>query len=161
MKSNGAKKHQHCALKLDMRKAYDRVEWNYLEAIMRRMGFHNRWVQLIMRMVSSVSFSVLFNGRPLEEFSPSRGILQGDPISPYLFLIGAEGLLGLLKQSRQSLHLQGIQVAPTAPTVNHLLFVHDGLMFFKSSESSESTGIRERREDCICGSLFSFLESSL
>jgi hypothetical protein len=133
MKRNGAKKHQHCALKLDMRKAYDRVEWDYLRAIMTHMGFHRQWVEIIMRLVSSVSFSVLFNGAPLEEFRPSRGLRQGDPISPYLFLIAAEGLSGLLKQSRQSSHLQGLKVAPTAPAVNHLLFADDSLLFIKAS----------------------------
>jgi hypothetical protein len=134
MKRNGAKKHQHCALKLDMRKAYDRVEWSYLRAIMLRMGFHRRWVDLIMSLVSSVSFSVLFNGTPLEEFRPSRGLRQGDPISPYLFLLAAEGLSGLLKRSRQTSHLKGIQVAPTAPAVNHLLFADDSMLFVKASD---------------------------
>jgi hypothetical protein len=67
---------------------------------MLKMGFHRRWVELIMRMVSSVSFSVLFNGTPLEDFLPTRGLCQGDPISPYLFLLVAESLSSLLKQSR-------------------------------------------------------------
>jgi hypothetical protein len=88
-----------------------------------------------MMMISSVSFSVLFNGSPLDEFRPSRGIRQGDPISPYLFLIAAEGLSGLLKQSRQSSLLKGIRVAPTAPAVNHLLFADDSLLFVKESHA--------------------------
>jgi len=122
--------------------------------------FSEGGIYMVMRLVTSVTFSVLFNGERLEEFKPSRGLRQGDPISPYLFLLAAEGLSCLLKLRSESSNLQGIVVAPTAPAVNHLLFVDDSLLFFKSSESSESTGIRERREDCICGSLFSFLESS-
>jgi hypothetical protein len=85
-----------------------------------------------MSMVSSVSFSVLFNGAPLEEFRPSRGLRQGDPISPYLFLLAAEGLSGLLKNSRQSSLLEGIKVAPTAPAVNHLLFADDSPLLVKA-----------------------------
>ena len=79
-----------------MMKAYDRVEWEYLEAIMLKLGFHQSWVEKVMSMVRSVSFSVLLNGKELQTFKPSRGIKQGDPISPYLFLLVAEGLSCLL-----------------------------------------------------------------
>jgi hypothetical protein len=127
MKRNKALKHRQCALKLDMRKAYDRVEWSYLEAIMLKLGFDATWVDLMMRMVSTVTFSVLFNGTPSEAFKPTRGIRQGDPISPYLFLLAAEGLSCLLKSRSviPSSSLHGLKVATSAPAVNHLLFVDD------------------------------------
>jgi hypothetical protein len=135
MKRNKSKKHRHCALKLDMRKAYDRVEWDYLEAIMIKLWFDVEWVNLVMRMISTVSFSVLFNGSPLESFKPSRGIRQGDPISPYLFLLAAEGLSCLLKSRSlvESSNLKGLTVAQSAPAVNHLLFADDSLLFVKAS----------------------------
>jgi hypothetical protein len=128
-----------------MRKAYDRVEWSYLEAIMLKLGFSRGWVNLVMRLITTVSFSVLFNGVPHEEFRPSRGILQGDPISPYLFLLVAEGLSCLLKYFDQSSALSGIKVAPTLSAVNHLLFADDSMLFCKASVE----GAREVKEALI------------
>jgi hypothetical protein len=129
MKRKRGRDSRCCALKLDMKKAYDRVEWEYLRAMMLRLGFHRIWVQMIMRLVTSVSFSVMLNGVRLEKFSPSRGIRQGDPISPYLFLLAAEGLSCLLKSRSQSSVLKGITVATSAPMVSHLLFADDSLLF--------------------------------
>jgi hypothetical protein len=125
-----------CALKLDMRKAYDRVEWNYLRAVTLRLGFHQLWVEAVIQLVSTVSFSVLFNGECLEKFNPIRGILQGDPISPYLFLLVEEGLSCLLKGKVQSSNLSGIMLAPTALVVSHLLFADDNLLFFKATREN-------------------------
>jgi len=133
MKRNKAKKNQYCALKLDMTKAYDRVEWAYLRAVLLKLGFPVGWVDIVMDMISSVKFSVLLNGKKLQEFTPSRGIRQGDPISPYLFLLAAEGLSCLLISSVQSPNLSGLQVAPLAPPVNHLLFADDSLLFVKAN----------------------------
>ena len=133
MKRRHGRDSRCCALKLDMRKAYDRVEWPYLQAIMTKLGFHQLWVSMIMRLVSTVSFSVLFNGDRLESFNPTRGIRQGDPISPYLFRLAAEGLSCLIKARIQSSNLKGIMVAPSAPVVSHLLFADDSLLFFRAS----------------------------
>jgi len=76
MCTSRSKNNAHCALKLDMTKAYDRVEWNYLEAIMLKLGFIRPWVDKVMKCVTSVSFSVLFDGEHLQEFKPSRGMRQ-------------------------------------------------------------------------------------
>jgi hypothetical protein len=133
MKSEKSKKNVHCALKLDMQKAYDRLEWNFLEAIMKKLGFSHKFVETVMKGVGSVSFSVLFNGAKTESFRPSRGIRQGDPISPYLFLLAAEGLSCLLRDAMRSGEMSGVQVAPSAPRVNHLLFADDCILFGKAA----------------------------
>lgn len=123
-----------CAVKLDMAKAYDRVEWEYLKLIMLRLGFHENFVSLIMKCVSSVSFSVRVNGSLSSVFKPTRGIRQGDPISPYLFLLCAEGLSCLLK-SVGPMHLaRGARVGIHAPWISHLLFADDCIVFSEASQ---------------------------
>ena len=82
LKRRGHKSRQKAAVKLDMAKAYDRVEWSFLEGMLYTMGFPERFIRLIMECVRSVSYSVLLHGRPFGRIVPTRGIRQGDPISP-------------------------------------------------------------------------------
>jgi hypothetical protein len=70
-----------CAYKLDLSNAYDRVDWLFLKQMMQKLGFSRRFVDWIMTCITSVRYSVKFNGILLDSFAPSRGFRQGDPLS--------------------------------------------------------------------------------
>jgi hypothetical protein len=122
------------AVKLDMSKAHDRVEWHFLDDMMTKLGFCQNWRQLIMKCVSSVRYRIRVNGELSSELIPERGLRQGDPLSPYLFLICAEGFSALLHKAEVEGSLKGIKVCPNAPSVTHLLFADDSLILIGAKE---------------------------
>ena len=97
-------------LKLDMSKAYDQVEWACLDKIMEKLGFVELWKRLIMWCVITISYAFNIDGRPRGRIIPTRGIRQGDPLSPYLFLLCVESLSALIKSSVESGSLEGLAV---------------------------------------------------
>ncbi|KAK9986186.1 hypothetical protein SO802_031137 [Lithocarpus litseifolius] len=121
------------ALKLDMSKAYDRVEWSFLECLLRKMGFHSRRVDLMMERISTVSYSILINGEPSQTIHPSRGLRQGGPLSPYLFLLCIEGLHGLITKAAISSDIRGISIYRNGPRLTHLFFAYDSLLLCRAS----------------------------
>ena len=133
MKHHQSGKSGFMALKLDMSKAYDRVEWKYLEQLMKGMGFANRWVALMMECISTVSYSILINGEPSPIVHPTRSIRQGDPLSPYLFLLCTEGLHSLLHHAAESAQIRGVSICKKGPQLTHLFFTDDSLLFCRSS----------------------------
>jgi hypothetical protein len=100
---------------------------------MIKLGFEARWVQLIMTCVRSVSYSVVVNGNPVGPFCPSRGIRQGDPISPYLVLLCVEVLSSLLLKANKRGIITGVLTSPKSPRLNHLFFANNSLLFCKAN----------------------------
>ena len=128
MQKHGGKKN-YMATKLDMSKAYDRMEWPYLESVMRRLGFIEKWITLLMLSVKTVSYSILVNGKPKGMIKPSRGIYQGDPLSPFLFLLCTEGSHGLINKAATQGDIKGYSLCRNSPRLTHLLFADDSLLF--------------------------------
>ncbi|KAA3461612.1 reverse transcriptase [Gossypium australe] len=127
MKKKGRK--GNFALKLDMSKAYNRVEWDFLAGMMKALGFNDDRLVLIMRCVTSVSYSVSFNGMSSDYFHPTRGLRQGDPLSPYLFLLCAEGFSTLLEDAKKNGRMRGAPIGRERFTINHLFFADDCILF--------------------------------
>ena len=124
------------ALKFDMSKAYDRVEWKFLEEIMKKIGFHPKWITMLVECINTVSYSILINGEPDGIIQPTRGLRQGDPLSPYLFLLCAEGFHSLIKKAEMEGDLQGVSLCQHGPKVTHLFFADDSLLFSKASTAA-------------------------
>ena len=123
LKTKKTGKNGFMAIKLDMSKAYERLEWCFLMNIMERMGFHEKWRGLIYVCISSVSFSVMVNGEPRGHIVPTRGLRQADPLSPYLFLLCSEGLRQadpLIQHAINDGKLYGFSLYRSGPKISHL-----------------------------------------
>lgn len=115
-------------MKLDMEKAYDRLELQFEFEVLRRFGFHNQWIGFIQAMFSNNWFSVLFNGGVHGFLKSTRGLRQGDPLAPSLFILAEEvlsrGLSLLLSQGKTKPY----HVPRACPAISHLLFADDTII---------------------------------
>jgi hypothetical protein len=124
--------------KLDMEKAYDHVNWNFLLYLLRRCGFGEKWCMWIKQCISTVRFSVLINGAPCGYFGSSRGVRQGDPLSPFLFDLVMEAFSRMVGAITSRGLISGFSVGSSEQTrvvVSHLLFADDTLVFCGADET--------------------------
>ena len=121
-------KRQLFILKLDLVKAFDRVNWTFLRLVLLQIGILVLGVNWIMSYAESSNFSIPINGSPTKFFPCSRGIRQGCPLSPLLFILTIESLSLLVNQAHLESHIQGIKVSSSLH-LTHLLFVDDVLLF--------------------------------
>ena len=133
MKNSCLGKKGFMAMKLDISKAYDRVECVFLEKILIKMGFPCTWVALIMERITTVSYSILVNGEPKGMIVPSRGLRQGDHLSPYLFLFCDEGLNAFLRGAAVNGEIQGFSLCQNGSKLTQLFFADDCLIFCRST----------------------------
>lgn len=122
-------------LKLDFQKAYDRLDWSFLRLVLERRGFDDRWCSWIMQLVRTGSTAININGEVGPSFRSSRGVRQGDPISPLLFNLAVDALATILDKARAAGHLRGV-VAHLIPGggVTHLQYADDIMITVEGSD---------------------------
>jgi hypothetical protein len=121
--------------KLDITKAFDHVNWKFLLYMLKRCGFGDKWVYWISHCISSACHSVLVNGSLAGFFNSSRGLRQGDPLSPLLFIVVMEALSKMLSGAVDSGRLSCFSMGSRPPMINisHLLFADDILVFCEAN----------------------------
>ena len=132
----GKKKgHQgYMIIKIDLEKAFNRMEWSFVRSMFFSLGFHQDTIDLILSCISSTSVSLLLNGSQLEEFQPSRGLRQGDPISPYIFILCMEFLSTLIHKKCEEGDWTRVKASRSGPGFSHIFFADDLLLFASTSQ---------------------------
>ncbi|KAG7578757.1 Ribonuclease H-like superfamily [Arabidopsis thaliana x Arabidopsis arenosa] len=162
LRTNPSCKGKFMAIKTDMSKAYDRVEWIFVEKVLTKLGFCEKWISWIMWCISTVQYRVLLNGQPRGLIVPERGLRQGDPLSPYLFILCTEVLIANIRKAERDKLITGIKVATASPSVSHLLFADDSLFFCKANKDQCGVilGILKQYE-AVSGQQINYSKSSI
>lgn len=124
------------ALKIDMNKAYDRVDWLFLTKVLYAYGFPANWIHLILQCVSTVSYRILINGAASKPFQPSCGLRQGDPLSRYVFIFCMDILSRMTSLAVDIKSFHGIKCHRQSPPISHLFFADDSMFLFRVNDNA-------------------------
>ncbi|GJW79370.1 RNA-directed DNA polymerase, eukaryota [Tanacetum coccineum] len=130
-----SKKKQSLVFKVDFEKAFDSVRWDYLDDILRRFGFGEKWCSWIQSCLRSSRGSVIVNGSPMEEFKFHKGLKQGDPLSPFLFILVMESLHISFQRVVDAGMFKGIMLSPSLH-LSHLFYADDAIFMGQWNESN-------------------------
>lgn len=148
------------ALKLDMNKAYDRVNWNFLLKVLKAYGFPDLWLVLIRECISTPSYRIIINGAATAPVRPTCGLRQGDPLSPYLFLFCMDILSRMTTLATDIRKFKGIKIGKRGPQISHLFFADDSMFFFQASNEACGAVNNIIQRFCnISGQMLSFQKS--
>ena len=120
-------------MKIDFEKAYDRLRWSFLRESLMELSLPQLMVDIVMNCVTSAKLQILWNGEPMEAFQPTRGIRQGDPLSPYLYVICMERLAHLIEREVQLGTWKPVRASRQGPVVSNLAFADDLNLFCEAS----------------------------
>lgn len=126
-------------IKIDLEKAFDRMEWSFVRNVLCSLGFQNATVELILSYISFTFVFILFNGEQLKEFEPSRGLRQGDPISLYIFILCMELLSSLINKKCEKGDLDKVKASRNGLGFSHIFFADDILLFAKANLENYET----------------------
>lgn len=162
IRTKSCSKNEYVTVKLDVSKAYDRVEWSFLRPLLLRIGLPQSFVDLIMLSVSSVTYSYMLNGLQFGNLAPERGLRQGDPLSPYLFICVVEAFLALIARAEEDGQIRGVTIAPSAPSISALCFADDTFIFCRSS-STDATALKNilNRYAAMSGQVINFEKTEM
>ena len=116
-------------IRLDFLKAYDKMEWSFLKAMLKAFGFNEKFINLVLQRLPTVNFTLLMNGGIASSFTPQRGLRQGDPIFHFLFILGCEVLMRLINRELSNGNLRGVKVASSTLPISKLCYADDVLLF--------------------------------
>lgn len=136
-------------MKMDLKKAYDCTEWTFIIRILKAWGFGDLFIQLIYSNLNTLEISLLLNGNISERIKPGRGLRQGDPLSPTLFILGTEVLSRLLLKEEEEGRLHGIKVDRNGPAISHLMYADD--LLFMSRAGQKEVEAFHKCSQIYCG----------